>query len=294
MISKPETNLHPNRPHEKDLNLVDSVSRGSVKSWHDFLRLYSGLIYSVTKRHFPFESEDDVRTIYVDILKSLYDSDLAKYGGQVSLATWLILVVRRKALDHIRSLYGRYREPAGFKNLNDFDKKIFKLYYLEKLNIDVVIHTLNWNGLSADIDRVLESIERIESELDRRFLDRLDKDHLPGKKRNGSAALVEYLNELKLEYERHADSSSPYNMLADREKQRVEERLRSEIAKLPPEDQKVINLRFKRGLPAKQISRKLNLGGQRKVYTIINRVIRNLRSSLQYDETGKPGNGGSP
>lgn len=292
MILKSNHEIHPDRPHTEDINLIDSVSNGSVDSWHDFLSVYSGLIYNVTKRHFPFENEDDVRTIYVDILKSLYDSDLAKYSGCVSLATWLILVVRRKALDHRRVLYGRYREPVGFKELSEFDKKVFNLYYLEKHNLDIVIHTLNWNGYSADIDRVLESIEKIESCVDRRFLDRLTRDKRGGKKGNGSKGLIEYLMQLRLDYERHAEASSPFNILIKRDNIDVTERLRTEIAKLPHEERKVINLRFKRGLPAKKISEKLNLGGQRRVYTIINRVIRNLRASLQVDEAGKPGGNG--
>ena len=168
------------------------------------------------------------------------------------------------------------------------------MYYLEKLNIDVVLHTLSWNHFSTNLDQVVESIEKIESVVDRRFLDKLGRNHRRGKKRNGANGLLEYLTQLKLDYEQYAESCSPYRILVDRERREIEEHLRSEIAKLPAEDRNVLNLRYKRGMPAKQISRKLNLGGPRKVYTIINRVIRNLRTSLQYDDAGKPGNGGSP
>jgi len=56
-----------------DLDLAQAVSNGSVEAWHRLIDQYSGLIYTVVRRNLFAAKDDEVRTVFVDILEALYD-----------------------------------------------------------------------------------------------------------------------------------------------------------------------------------------------------------------------------
>ena len=263
-----------------DLNLVSSIFCGSITAWRRFVTDYSGLIYIVIRRHLPAEDNDCIRTLSVNILKQLYQSDLQKYHGRSTLSTWLFVYVARKALDYWRAQHGRYRQPKGFEELSNLDREVLRLYYIEKMPLDIVVHTLNWNGKKITAYDIVEAIERIESTLDPRFLKRLDEEYQVRKNNVASRRLLQYMIHARLEYERHIDDNEPDRDLLEQEARQTSEKIQALLSELPELDRKIIDLKFSKRLPANQISDKLALGGQRKVYTIIDRVLRKLRTSL--------------
>jgi DNA-directed RNA polymerase specialized sigma24 family protein len=52
------------------------------------------------------------------------------------------------------------------------------------------------------------------------------------------------------------------------------------VARLPDDEQRLLTLRFEQGWTAKRIAEELGLGGQRSVYTRIDRILRDLRRLL--------------
>ncbi|NIO29194.1 MAG: sigma-70 family RNA polymerase sigma factor [Candidatus Latescibacteria bacterium] len=267
-----------------DLNLVKAISDGSLPAWHQFIENYSGLIYGVARRCLFSEDEDEVRSVYVDILESLYDGEIKKYRGEGRLSTWLIVATRSRALDFYRKRYGRYRPPKELSKLCEFDQKVLRLYYLQKLPLEIVIHALSWSGFSADVEGIVESIQRIESVLDRRYLTRIDNENKVNKYGIDSIWVLKYMIQLRVECEEKAINNRPDRHLLEDEVADTANRVRALISRLTPRERKVIFLRFNRGWTAKKISERLKLNGQRHTYAIIDRVIRKLRKTMLAEE----------
>jgi RNA polymerase sigma factor (sigma-70 family) len=260
--------------------LVRAVSDGNIEAWQSFLLKYSGLIYSVVRRHLPTEKEDDVRTVSVEIMKKLYEGDLVKYKGHTQLSTWLFVYVKRRALDYWRAKHGRYREPVGLSRLMDIDRKVLKLFYIDRMRLDIVIQSLNWNGQKITAADVIESILRIENTLDRRYLRRLDNEHHARLSKVASVSLMKYMCYLRIKMESQADGKMPDDSLIEREANELTDRVRGLVANLSDMEKRIVELRFSRQKTAREISDTLKLDGSRKVYTIVDRIIHKLKKSL--------------
>ncbi|MHC4216326.1 MAG: sigma-70 family RNA polymerase sigma factor [Planctomycetota bacterium] len=262
------------------LMLVRNVSNGCIESWHAFLLKYSGLIYSVARRHLPSENEDDVRSVCVEIIKRLYESDLAKYKGQAQLSTWLFVYVKRRALDYWRSKHGRYREPAGLSRLKDIDREVLSLYYIDRMRLEIVVQSLNWNGQKITTDDVIESILRIENTLDRRYLRRLDNEHQARLSRSASISMMKFLCHLRIELEMQNVGKMPDYTIMKQEADNLADRIRAQVANLSDMEKRIIELRFNQQKTAKEISGILKIEEPRKIYTIVDKIINKLRGSL--------------
>jgi RNA polymerase sigma factor (sigma-70 family) len=262
-----------------DAELVRAIRAGSVEAWHEFLHRYSGLVYRVVERHLPCEDEDEVRSVHVEVLRRLYNGDLSKHDSIGRLSTWLMLYARRRALDHLRSKHGRKREPAGYARLSRLERDVFRLFYVERMGLEVVVHTLRWMGYRLSPDDIVDSIQQIERLVAPRYLRRLDDEHAAWCC-GGSARLLRYLVDRQVEYERTLSSATPERELIERETREMADRVRECVVKLPPIDRQIIELRFGGRLQASEIAEKLGLEGPRKAYTMIERAIRRLRMAI--------------
>lgn len=268
------------RRTDADVKLVKAVSAGAVAAWHEFLYRYSGVIFGVVRRHLFAEDEDDVRSIYVDILKSLYEGEIAKYRGHAALSTWLMVYSRSRALDFYRKRYGRYRTPEGYERLNNLDKKVLRLYFVQRLPLEIVTHMLVEEGFSTTVDDMVESIQRIEDTMDRRYLKRIERQHQASKYELDSVWMLKYLIQLRSDYTEKMERGKPDSQLFEREAQTAVDKVKKLVSALSPSEKEIIELRFNRGWTLKKIAEKLNLGSQRRVYTLFDRVIRKLRKSM--------------
>jgi RNA polymerase sigma factor (sigma-70 family) len=287
------------RPHQKqragdDLDLVRAVLSGSVESWHAFVDRYSGLILSVLRQQLFGEDDDEIQTVYVDVLKDLYDDKLREYRGKAAITTWLVLVARGKAVDCLRKKRGRRQLPTGYDRLTAQDRKVFQLHFVEGLDFEAVLLTLNWNGGGYRVEDIVSSVGRIIERVDGRHIKRLEYENDARRRGINTGALLEYLYAAELELRGSNTFPSPERFLEDGERQRTVARLERLKARLPAGDQRLLVMRFDRGWTARQISDALDMGGQRKVYTALNRVLNRLRA-LYYGEeperrAGRSGN----
>ena len=268
-------------PFAADLSLVESICSGSTSAWHGFINRYSGLIYTVIRRHLFAEDEDELRSVYVDILKGLYDGDLAKYRGEAPLATWLIVSTRSRTIDAARRRHGRIRTPTGHDKLSEFDKKVLQLFYIDRLPLEVVVHTLDWKGWSTNVDDIVGSIQRIERRLGQRYLRRLDEEHGARKFGPGSAETLKYLVRQRMDFEGRTAASRADQSLKEEQVLETARRLREAVSALSPEEQRLVRLRFERGLSAREIANSLELDGPRRAYTLIDKVIKKLRRAMR-------------
>lgn len=263
-----------------DIELVRDVQQGSLEAWHEFLQRYSGLIDRVISRHLPAQDRDERRGVYVDVLKRLYDGDLAKYQGRAPLSTWLALYTRHRSLDVLRVVYGRRRPPKGLNQLSAMDREIFQLYYVERLPLRVVTHMLSWNGRTVVASDIVDAFLRIEKTVDARYLRTLDARNGALLNGRGSDKLQRFIVDRRVDYEQRVMRSNPERELIEEEAGRTIDEALALIAKLPRQEQEILSMRFQHGYEAEQIAEKLGLPGRRKVYTIMDRIIRQLRAAL--------------
>jgi RNA polymerase sigma factor (sigma-70 family) len=268
---------------ESDLNLVKAITSGSIPAWHEFINRYSGLIYSVVRRHLLADDDDEIRSAWTDTLKALYDGELAKYRGGARLSTWLIVSARSRTIDLLRHRRGRLRRPQGYETLGDFDKRVLQLFYVDRLPLEIVVQVLGWEDVSTSVDEIVESVGRIERAIDPRYLRRLDEDHMARKSGAGSIQVLRYLIQQEIEIEGRSGEEADHSLVEAEVLDRAK-RLRRALSTLTPEERKVLLLRYGRGWSAREIAERLPLKGPRRVYAIIDRTVKRLRRTLRGGE----------
>jgi len=269
------------RVHE-DLALIEMILGGSTVHWHAFVDRYAGLIYSVVRRQLFVEDEDEVRTVFADILEALYRGKLAEFRGASELSTWLIVVSRGKALDHLRHLQGRRKHPQGYESLSPFEKEVFRLHHVEGLGFDAVIHSLRSGGFPGNAEMIAHAVLKIEGTLDKHYLRRLEADAKAPALGVVSGRLLEFLNHMDVQRERSEDDH-PTDFLDRDEMEQMAARVRELLAELSTEERDVVRLRYEEGWTAQRIADEKGLAGQRRVYTILDGVLRKLRRRLDED-----------
>ncbi len=269
----------------EELALAREVSCGSERAWREFVEQYSRLVYSVISR--VIFSKEDVQTVYVSTLEHLYKDKLASFEGRSVLSTWLILVARNKALDFLRSQRGRRRTPAGLKTLSEFDREVFRLYFLEGLDLTAVRVRIHEQFGHGSVDEIVNSLQRVDSRIDKRVLRRIAYDHHAEMMGVGSGRMLEYMEATRSELEERAERLNPEFRLMLEELEIMIGKVKKVVRRLPQEERKVIRLRFEERRSARQIAEELGIDGERRVFTILQRALRRLRALLEGDSLGQ-------
>ena len=270
----------PTIRQQDDFNLASAINDGSEKAWHEFVERYSGLIMGVIRRQLFEADEDQVRSIYVDILSSLYTTGLQKYRAKSSLSTWLIVFTRNRARDHLRRLYGRSTEPTGYRKLRKRDKLVFKLFYNEMLPLGAIVLQLRWSEPKITIDDIVKSIRRIEKILNPRYLRNLNEKNQARRHGIRSIQLARYLIDISVRDDIYARCVKPDSAMLERETSESVRELKEKIANLHENERKILYLKFDKGLSAKEIASEMEIAEERRVYTIVDRITRKLRKSM--------------
>jgi len=270
----------PRKEIAAELELVHSVLAGSEEGWRRFLERYSGLIEAMICRYLGARDRDEIRSVYTDVLESLYVRKLARFEGRSALSTWLTLVTRNHVLDHLRRRFGRRHPPRALQWLAKDDREIFRLYYVEGWSFAELLHHLHSAAPAWNETRLLAALHRIETQIGDRWLRRLAYDLHAQSIGAASGRLVAYLDHVRDEFKLNEGAHSPDYHLMEREAQAVVERLKSVLAALPEDERRILSLRFERGWSARRIADELGLSGPRGAYTLLDRIVRSLRRRL--------------
>ena len=262
----------------EDLALVQAIRAGSVEAWHHFVQRYSGIIYSVLRRY--FHDEDEIRDGYVDILEKLYRGTLDQYTGRSALSTWLVFVARSHAIDEHRRRHGRRELPTAVKAMGELERRVFALYYLEGATFDTVRQRAAPADDPLTTEDLIEILGRIEESLDRRTRRRIAYDLHAASVGAAAGRILEFLDQATAEYQSKCRRLDPAFLLMEKETRATVARVRTLIDSLPEQERRILSLRFDHGWTAKQIAEELELGGQRKAYTLIDHAVRRLRKWL--------------
>ena len=272
---------------DEDLLLVREILAGSKDAWESFVRRYAGLMAAVIRRYLHRRDWDDVRTIYVNALASLYGGKLATYEGRAALSTWLCVVTRSEVLNYLRHRFGRRGFPKGLRHLNEEDRLIYHFYYVQGLTLTNVLERLRLADPSWSLQRCLARLRTIEDHLDDRTLRRIAYDLHAQSTGASSGRLLEYLDHVRLEYSQNEGAHSPEYHLMEREARRSVDRLREILAGMDSEERMLLELRFERGWSAERIADELGLKPRRRVYTVLDRILRGLRRRMTERGAGR-------
>jgi RNA polymerase sigma factor (sigma-70 family) len=264
----------------EDLDLVRAVVGGSIPAWHGFLERYSPVIYGVLRRYLFLADEEEVRTAFIEELVALFKGGLSKYRGESRLAVWLIVTTRTHAVDHWRKSQGRRHLPRHYDRLDDVDKKVLRMYFVDRLPLEVVISTMGWGTGPIGADKLVGSIHRIEETLGVRYLDQLEREYQSPGGGIRPRRLLKYMVAQRVEYEARAKNAEADADTIERESLEEAERVRRALSVCSAEERTICVMRFEKGWSARKIAEELKLDGERRVYTIINRVLRKLRRLL--------------
>lgn len=258
--------------HERDQQLVQSILSGSVDAWHQFVHEYGTLIQSVVRRHL-FGDEDEIRTVFVQVLETLYKQSFATYEGRASLSTWTALVARGKTLDYVRAKLGRKRAPAAIEQLGPVDQGVFQYHFVEGLPLEAVSSRLASEGHHTTFEELLGSVEQVELHLDPHVRRRLAYGRRAASHGGTNGRLLEFadLEAFRTE-EAHAAQQDD---LPSESEPRPD--LSALLDRLSREESEVLRLRYMENKTAKETATRLGLDGPRKVYSIADRALARLR-----------------
>lgn len=262
-----------------DLDLVRDIMSGDVRAWHLFIETYADNMWSIIGR---YVSDDEIaRDLFVLLLEKLKTDKLAKFDGRSTLSTWLFIVTVNHCRDYFRSSKGVRHLMTALKGLDPFDRRYFKLAFIQQLPIHEVLA-----GLRAEMgDRIsyldlIECEERIIETARNRKLGRLIEKLLSPRIR--PAVPLDDATYSFSDAARTANRSQPYPdiMMESDLFGAALRNLREALMQLPHRDQLILQLRFEHKASARHISEALDLGNERMVYRRLEKLIARLRATL--------------
>ena len=243
--------------------LIEDPERG----WRAFIDGYTPMLLGLIERA-GIVDRDEIMEVYVQACERLAAGNYAalrrRDPSRGSLTGWLAVVVKRAAVDWVRSRAGRRRMFAAIRELDPFHQRLFELFYWDGRRPTEAAELLRVEmKQDVAVDRVFEALERIDSALSARHRSEL----LSMVARSRAATSLEGDDETTT-VDPPAESLDPEALLRARERH---EQLTRALATLPAEDAVIVSLKYVEGLTRPQIQRFLRLSEltEHRVRTIV-------------------------
>jgi DNA-directed RNA polymerase specialized sigma24 family protein len=254
------------------------------KGWRAFIDAYTPTLLAQIGRA-GIVDRDEAMEIYVRACERLAADHCAALRRRDpslgSLTGWLAVIVRRAAVDWVRSRAGRRRLFACVRELDRFHQRLFELFYWDECRPTEAAERLRVE-LKADVplDRVFDALERIDGVLSSRHRSEL----LSMLARSRSAQPIEG-DEDTPAVDLAVDSPDPEALLRARQR---DQQLARALAALPAEDAVIVGLKFVEGLTRPQIQRFLRLPEltEHRVRTIVSTLRAHLVEAQRGEKSG--------
>lgn len=249
----PSTGGAPVADEEWPSRLAADPERG----WRAFIDAQTPFLLAQIERAGVID-RDEAMEIYTRICERLSEHDCAALRrfdpSAGSLRGWLAVVVRRAAVDYVRSQVGRRRIFGAVRALDRFHQRLFELYYWEGRSLAEAAEILrSEERREVALEDVLDGLEAVDRALSERhrgeLLSLIARSRAPLPLAAGDDATPAAPEPI-------ADAPDPETALRIRER---ETRLAAALASLPPEDAAIVSLKFVDGLNRPQIQRLLQL-----------------------------------
>jgi RNA polymerase sigma factor (sigma-70 family) len=256
------------------------------KGWRAFIDAYTPFLLAQIERAGVVD-RDEAMEIYTRVCERLSDQNCAalrrRDPAAGSLRGWLAVVVRRAAVDYIRSQLGRRRIFGAVRELDRFHQRLFELYYWEGRSLAEATEMLRVE-LKKDVslENVLDALETVDRTLSERH-----RSELLSLVARARPASLDEANDGSPVIEPVANTPDPEAALRSRE---LEDRLNRALAALPPEDAAIVSLKYVEGLTRAQIQRLLRLSDltEHRVRAIVARLRERLGAERPRAESSSP------
>ncbi len=226
------------------------------RAWRAFIDAQTPFLLAQIERAGVVD-RDEAMEIYTRICQRLSELDCAalrRYDPSAGpLRGWLAVVVRRAAVDYVRSQIGRRRIFGAVKALDRFHQRLFELYYWDGRSLAEAAEILGSEETrEVALEDVLDGLETV----DRALSDRHRSELLSLIARSRAPVPLDGGDDPPSAPEPISDAPDPEAALRIRER---EARLAAALATLPPEDAAIVSLKYVEGLTRPQIQRLLQL-----------------------------------
>ncbi|HPF71051.1 MAG TPA: sigma-70 family RNA polymerase sigma factor, partial [Candidatus Krumholzibacteria bacterium] len=221
-----------------------------------------------------------VKTVWTSVLARLHEGQLRSYAGRSKLSTWLVVVARSAAIDHVRARRGRTHRPDSWESLSPRQQQVYRMLFVQGRTPDEARHALLAEGALEAGESLAEIVAGLEEIVGERALQRMAWNAEASSVGAVSGRLLEYLDHAVREAAAQGEALSPERRLHQEQARRTVERVRSAMQALPELERRALELRFDQGLQAESIGRELGIPRRREVYTLLDRALRNVRKLM--------------
>jgi len=261
--------------------LQQLLAEDPEQGWRAFIDAYTPALLALIERA-GIVDRDEAMEVYVRACERLAANHYAALRRRDpslgSLTGWLAVVVRRAAVDWVRSRAGRRRIFAAVRELDQFHRRLFELFYWDGRRPTEAAELLSVEmKQDVTLNRIFDALERIDTALSTR-----QRSELVSLVARSRAAVPLEGDDEAPAVDPPADDPDPEARLRALER---EEHLTRALASLPAEDAVIVSLKFVEGLTRVQIQRFLHLPEltEHRVRTI----VATLRARLVETERGE-------
>lgn len=224
------------------------------RAWRAFLEQHTPTLLALIERA-GIVDRDEAMEIYILACERLSENNCERLRrrdpAKGSIQAWLSVVVRHVVVDWVRSRSGRRRLFGVIRELDEFDQRVFELYYWEdRMPAEIAEIIGSRSGTRVGLHGVFAALSRIEGVLTNR--QRADLLALSVRSR----APVSLDDEAGDVPEIADEAADPEASVAAGQSH---EALARALGALPAEDAAIVRLRFVQGLSLKDIERALHL-----------------------------------
>lgn len=222
------------------------------RGWRMFVEAYTPVVVSLVERA-GVGGRDEVTDVYVRVCERLAangcDRLRAHDPAKGPLVAWLTVIVRHAVVDWVRSRAGRRRLFGVLEALDAADRRVFELYYWERLRPSEIAGWLETElGRVVTLGDVLDALHRIQSVLSDRQRGQLMSSVMRARR----AASLDSDDVPVPE----SPEARPDERLRSRE---IDAELSRALRQIPAEDAAILRLLFVQGWSRQDVVRALGL-----------------------------------
>jgi RNA polymerase sigma-70 factor (ECF subfamily) len=123
----------------EDIEMIRKIGMGDLRSFEEFYKRYSGLIFSTAYR--VLNNQTDAEDVAQDVMFMIWEKSPMYDAARGKPITWAVTMTRNKAIDRLRSVQRRFRlqdeverETSADDFIND-RRPVDELDAMEKGNI---------------------------------------------------------------------------------------------------------------------------------------------------------------
>lgn len=269
-------------------DLVELFRSDPERAYLALLERYTPMLLRMIRTF--MNDADEVMEVYTAICERLTAHDyraLRRFNIDGELAPWLSVVVANACRDRFRKQRASSTPRSVLEQLDERERLVFKYHFQEHLAHEDIAEIITLrHRVACNALEVVEAIGRINELLSTRKRWHL----LAALRANRPPLSIEELREVGIQ---PRSDDRPDDLIEALFHQDRIDRLNDALARLDPEDQMLVLLRYEHGRTAPQIARIMGYDNHKHVYTRLRTVVHRLRRLMGLGGGSNPGEGGA-